>query len=85
MAEACTYLLNTVLVALLQSQDLVCALLGIIDLLPCLLLLLLKQGDSIRQELGVPLDTTMPQFDCYNSIVKKTASSDLILTLSCGV
>jgi hypothetical protein len=52
-----TYLLNTVLIALLQRQDLVCALLCVIDLLPGLLLFLLEKGDTVSQQLGVPLDT----------------------------
>ena len=51
-----TYLLNAVLVALLEREDLIGALLRIVDLLPRLLLLLLEQGDAVRQQLRVPLD-----------------------------
>ena len=42
-----TYLLNTVLVALLKREDLIGAFLGIVNFLPRLILFLLKQGDSI--------------------------------------
>ena len=41
------FLLDTVFVSLLQSEDLICTLLSIVDFLPCLILLLLKQGDAI--------------------------------------
>ena len=43
------FLLDTVFVSLLQSEDLICTLLSIVDFLPCLILLLLKQGDTIGQ------------------------------------
>ena len=51
-----TYLLDAVLIALLQRQDLIRALLCVIDLLPSLLLLLLEKGDTVGKQLGVPLD-----------------------------
>ena len=51
-----TYLLDAVFIALLERQDLICALLRVIDLLPCLLLFLLKQGNTIGEQLGIPLD-----------------------------
>ena len=56
--SACsTYLLDAVLVAFLESQDLIGSLLGVVDLLPCLLLFLLEEGNTIGQQLRVPLDT----------------------------
>ena len=57
-ASACsTYLLDAVLIAFLESQDLIGSLLGVVDLLPCLLLFLLEEGNTIGQQLRVPLDT----------------------------
>ena len=53
-----TYLLDAIFVAFLEREDLIGTLLGIIDLLPCLLLFLLEQGDTIGQQLGVSLDAT---------------------------
>ena len=50
------YLLNTVFVSLLKREDLISALLGIVNLFPSLILLLLKQGDSICQKLSVTLN-----------------------------
>ena len=52
------YLLDAVLIAFLERKDLISALLRVIDLLPSLLLFLLEQGDAVRQQLGVSLDTT---------------------------
>ena len=51
-----SYLLNTILVSLLQSQDLICALFGIVDFLPCFLLFLLKKGDTVSEKLSIPLN-----------------------------
>ena len=51
-----TYLLNAIFVALLQRQDFVRSLLSVVDLFPSLLLLLLKQGDSVREQLGITLN-----------------------------
>ena len=56
-----TYLLDAIFVALLQRQNLICALLSIVDLLPRLLLFLLEQGNTIGQQLGVSLDTVKGQ------------------------
>ena len=53
-----TYLLDAIFVAFLEREDLISALLGIVDLLPCLLLFLLEKGDTIGQQLGVSLDAT---------------------------
>lgn len=55
-AEWRTYLLNAVLIALLEGEDLVGALLRVVDLLPSLVLLLLKQSDTIRKQLRVSLN-----------------------------
>lgn len=46
------------LVLLLQRHDLVRTLLRLLDLLPGAHLLLLEQGDAVREELRVSLDTT---------------------------
>ena len=51
-----TYLLDAVLVALLESKDFIGALLGVVDLLPSLHLLLLEERNSIREQLRVLLD-----------------------------
>ena len=51
-----TYLLNPVFVTLLQSKNLTCSLLGVIDLFPCLHLFLLEQSNTIGEELCVPLN-----------------------------
>lgn len=56
MFERLTYLLNSILVSLFKRENLIRALLGIIDFLPSLVLFLLKQGDSICQKLGVTLN-----------------------------
>ena len=53
------FLLDSVFVSLLQSEDLICTLLSIVNFLPCLILLLLKQGDTIGQELGITLNATV--------------------------
>ena len=53
-----TYLLDAIFVAFLEREDLISTLLGVIDLLPCLLLFLLEQGNTIGQQLGVSLDAT---------------------------
>jgi hypothetical protein len=52
----CTYLLDLLLVPLLEAGDVASSLLGFLDFLPGLHLLLLQQGDSVREQLGVPLD-----------------------------
>ena len=51
-----TYLLNFLLVPLLEIRNIIGPLLGLLYLLPRLHLLLLEQGDSVGEELGVPLD-----------------------------
>ena len=56
MLERLAYLLNFILVSLFKRENLIRALLGIIDFLPSLVLFLLKQGDSICQKLGVTLN-----------------------------
>lgn len=56
MLERLAYLLNSILVSLFKRENLIRALLGIIDFLPSLVLFLLKQGDSICQKLGVTLN-----------------------------
>ena len=55
------YLLNTVFVSLFKREDLISALLGIVNLFPSLILLLLKQGDSICQKLGITLNAINSQ------------------------
>jgi hypothetical protein len=52
----CIYLLDLLLVPLLEAGDVAGSLLGLLDFLPGLHLLLLQKGDSVRQQLGVPLD-----------------------------
>ena len=52
-----TYLLDAVLIAFLESQDLVGSLLGVVNLLPSLLFFLLEEGNTIGQQLRIPLDT----------------------------
>ena len=52
-----TYLLDAVFIALFEGQDLVGTLLCVINFFPSLLFLLLEQGDTIGQKLGIPLDT----------------------------
>ena len=56
--HTCTYLLDLLLISLLQSSNVIGSLLGLLDLLPSLHLLLLEQGDSIGQQLRITLDTT---------------------------
>ena len=51
-----TYLLDALLVPLLQARDVARALLGLLDLLPRLHLLLLEKGDSVGKQLSVSLD-----------------------------
>ena len=50
------YLLNSVFVSLLKREDLIRAFLGIVNFLPSLIFFLLKQSDSIGQQLGVTLN-----------------------------
>ena len=52
-----TYLLDAVFIALFEGQNLVGTLLRIVDFFPSLLLLLLEQGNTIGQKLGIPLNT----------------------------
>ena len=56
-----TYLLDPVLVSLLERHDFIGALLRVLNLLPRLHLLLLEQGDTIGQQLCVSLDTIYGQ------------------------
>ena len=51
------YLLNTIFISLLQSQDLIRALLCIVNFLPCFLLFLLKKCDTVRKKLSISLNT----------------------------
>ena len=51
-----TYFLNTIFISLFECEDLIGSLLRIINLLPRLILLLFKQGNSIRQKLSVAFD-----------------------------
>lgn len=51
-----TYFLNTIFISLFECEDLIGSLLRIINLLPRLILLLFKQGNSIRQKLSVTFD-----------------------------
>ena len=55
--ESRTYLLDLLLVSLLQAGDVVCPLLGFLDLLPGLHLLLLQKGNTIGQQLSISVDT----------------------------
>lgn len=52
-----TYLLDAIFIALFEGQNLVGTLLRIVDFFPSLLLLLLEQGNTIGQKLGIPLNT----------------------------
>ena len=52
------YLLDSLFIALLKSQDLTSSLLGVVDLLPRLHLLLLQKGDTVGKELSISLDTS---------------------------
>jgi hypothetical protein len=54
-----TYLLDAVLVALLESKDFIGALLGVVDLLPSLHLLLLEERDTVCEQLSVALDASI--------------------------
>ena len=56
------FLLDSVFVSLLKSEDLICTLLSIVNFLPRLILLLLQQGDAIGQELSVTLNATEHEF-----------------------
>ena len=58
VSSVISYLLNTIFVPLLQRQDLISALLRVVDFLPCFLLLLLEEGDAVREQLRVPLNAT---------------------------
>ena len=51
------YLLNTIFISLLKSQDLICALLCIVNFLPCFLLFLLKKCDTVSEKLSISLNT----------------------------
>ena len=51
------YLLDSVLIALLQCENLTCSLFSVVDLFPCLHLFLFKEGDTICEELCISLDT----------------------------
>ena len=55
-AKQIQLLLDLHLILLLESHDLTRSLLSLLDLLPCLHLLLLQQGDSVRQQLSVSLN-----------------------------
>lgn len=50
------YLLNSVFVTLFQRKNFIGALLCIVNLFPCLIFFLLKQGDTIGEELCVSFD-----------------------------
>ena len=52
------YLLNTIFISLLEGQNFIRAFLSIVDFLPCFLLFLLKQGDTVGQKLSIPLNAT---------------------------
>ena len=55
-AKQIQLLLDLHLILLLESHDLTRSLLSLLDLLPCLHLFLLQQGDSVRQQLSVSLN-----------------------------
>jgi len=74
-----TYLLNAVLVTLLQRQDLIRSLLCVVNLLPGLLLFLLKKGDTICEQLGISLNTKRRRQIMMSTRIKDPS----LLTPSC--
>ena len=51
------YLLNFILIAPFAGGDIVGALLGILNLLPGLHFLLLKEGDTVGKKLGIVVES----------------------------
>ena len=51
------YLLNLILITPFADRDIVCALLGILDLFPGLHLLLLEQGDTVGEKLRIMIES----------------------------
>lgn len=52
------YMLDTVLIAVLQRDNLVGTLAGVFNLLPGLHFFLLQQGNTVSQQVGVVLNPT---------------------------
>ena len=51
------YLLNLIFITPFADGDIVGALLGILNLLPCLHLLLLKEGDTVGKKLRIVVES----------------------------
>ena len=64
-------LVHSLVVALLQFHDFVGSLARLLDLLPSLELLLLEEGDAVREQLRVALNTTFMESHKSNSISRQ--------------
>ena len=53
------FLLDSFLISILEPDDIACSALGLLNFLPGFHLLLLQEGNPIRQQLGVSLDATI--------------------------